>query len=148
MSSNLIRNFARALVQYVVPEAPFQKTISTIEQQKNLPDLWCTLEFTDAGSQRLTVGVSALWREFGSFSLVLLGKSGYGEEELTKLGEKFERYARDLQQRVTDPATGITGKLRIENVSPPNAEPYEDGNWASCSVVCTYTYDSVRGAAE
>lgn len=147
MSNLAVRAFARELVKNLIPEAPFQKTIAILATPKNLPDLWCTLEFPDAGLQRLTVGETAIWREYGSFSLVLLAKSGYGEDALVELGSKLTRYARDLQTRLTE-ASGIVGSLRIDNVSPPNPEPYEDGNWATCSVVCVYTYDSVRGRGE
>lgn len=148
MSSSAIRNWSADLVRQVLPEAPFQKTISTLEQQKNLPEIWSTIEYTDAGSQRLTIGKRAIWREFGSFSVIILCKSGYGEEQITLLGEKFFNFATDVQQNIVEATTGITGRLRIENVSPPNADPYEDGNWASCSVVCVYAYDSVRGSVD
>lgn len=144
MSSTIIRDWAQMLVQQVVPEAPFQKTIVSLEQTKNLPEIWSTLEFGDANTQRLTLGKPALWREYGSFNAVLLGRSGFGVDPLLNIGRKLYNFATDLRVKLVEPDTGIVGTLRIDNVSPPNADPFEDGNWASVTVICTYSYDSNR----
>lgn len=147
MTSTVVKRFAESLVAQVVPEAPYQNTIGQLTDTKNLPEIWSTLEYADAGSQRLTVGTPALWREFGTIVVVLVGKAGFGPKPLEKLGEKIFNTVQDMQRKLTEPETGITGTLRIQNVSPPNGDDYEDGNWLQCSVSCVYTYDSVRGAA-
>ena len=146
MSSLVVKQWSERLVKAMVPSAPYQPTIGVLLEQKNLPEIWSTLEHADASNQRLTVGTSALWREFGNFTVILAGKAGFGPEPLEKLGQAFSDHAMPWQERLRDPISGRWGTLRIDNVSPPNSEPYEDGNWLMCSVVCVYTYDSVRGA--
>ena len=146
MANPAITRFARTLIATVVPEAPFQPTIGVLFQSKDLPEVWSTLEFSDAANQRLTIGTRAIWREFGSFSIVLLGKSGFGTDALLMLGQRVTDKLQDMQERLLE-YNGISGTLRLDSVGVPNTEDYEDGNWLITTVACVYTYDSVRGAA-
>lgn len=129
-----------------VSGVPFQETQGILRTQKGLPEVWCTLEYDDASTQRLTLGQVALWREYGTATVVFLAKAGHGPDELLRIGQAFADAMRaDYQNRLTE-ENGVIGTLRIENVGSPNPEPFEDGNWLVCSVACVYTYDSVRGA--
>jgi hypothetical protein len=109
--------------------------------------VWSTLEIADAANQRLTIGSRAIWREFGSFSFVLVGKSGFGTDALLLLGQRVTDKLQDMQRRLQE-QNGINGMMRLDSVGVPNTEDFEDGNWLMCTVACVYTYDSVRGAAE
>jgi len=133
----------------VVPDrsgVPYQDTQGALRTQKGLPEVWCTLEYDNASVQRLTVGMPALYREYGTATAVFLAKAGHGPDELLRLGQAFADLMLANYQTTITEENGIVGTLRIENVSSPNPEPFEDGNWLVCSVACTYTYDSVRGA--
>ena len=127
----------------------FQETQGILLAQKGLPDLWSTIEWDNGSRQRLTVGLRAIWREYGTATAIFLGKSGRGPTAVLEAAQAFA----DAME-VHDVVKGIklvepgdtTGKLRIENIGTPTPEPYEDDNWLVCSVSCVYTYDSVRGA--
>jgi hypothetical protein len=124
----------------------FQETDGGLATQKGLPDLWATLEFDTPGNQRLSIGRRYIEREYGTASVLFLAKSGKGPEEVLIVAQQFANAAKELyQEEVYETLTGLTGTAHLENVSPPNAEPYEDGNWLVCSVACVYTYDCVRG---
>lgn len=146
MANPAVARFAKLLITQVVPEAPFQPTIAVLYQQKNLPEVWSTLEFSDAANQRLTIGHRAIWREFGSFSIVLVGKAGFGTEALLTLGQRVTDVLQDKQERLVE-YNDISGMMRLDSVGVPNTEDYEDGNWLITTIACVYTYDSVRGAA-
>lgn len=145
MSAPVVREFAEKLIKQVMPEAPFQPTIGVLVTKKDLPELWSTLEFGTAVDQRLTIGRRYLNRETNNFDVILLGKAGFGPDPLIALLGKFRDVATDLSLRLTD-TNGRSGTFRLDSVGPPNSEPFEDGNWLLASVVCVYTYDSVRGA--
>lgn len=115
---------------------------------KGLPDMWLTMEADTAALQRLTIGRNAIYRESGTVSCVFLGKSGVGIRDCLVAAQRLADYVRDnVYQIELVEADGRGGTLRIENVSSPDPDPYEQGNWLLCSVMCAYTYDSVRGAA-
>jgi hypothetical protein len=127
-------------------EVEFQETQGVLTNQKNLPEMWCTLEWDNGSRQRLTIGRRALWRENGACTVLFLAKSGKGPEALLEVAQAFaDEMDPELGTELAE-KSGIEGTLRIENVTPPNGEPYEDGNWLVASVTCIYTYDSVRGA--
>lgn len=147
MPNPVVHEWFKTNIAAKVAPLLFQQTQGVLTTQKNLPDKWCTLEY-DAGSrQRLTVGRRCIWRESGTATVLFLGKSGMGPEALLTAGQAF---ADAMEGEISvDLVEGSgTGTLHIENVSPPNGEPYEDGNWLVLSVSCIYTYDSVRGAAD
>lgn len=146
MTSTVVKAYAEGIVRTVLPNAPFQDTIGVLWTQKDLPEVWSTIEYSDSGNQRLTIGRPALWREFGSFTVTIVGKSGFGVDALQRMGESVSDLLQDQTERLIE-ANGISGMFRFDSVGLPNPEQYEDGNWIICSVVCVYTYDSVRGAA-
>lgn len=131
------------MVGVMAPDVPFQQSVSTGINKKNLPDVWATVEFAESSNQRLSIGNPALWREYGQFVVLFLGRSGYGERGLLAVAQAFERLALDYKCELTD-ESNVKGNFRIENASPPNTEPFENGNWLACSVSCVYTYDRVR----
>jgi len=128
-------------------EVPFYETQGIAPSNKNLPDLWMTMESDTSGMQRLTVGTQPIYREIGTVSCVFMGKSGLGIRAGLAAAQRLADDVRDnrYQTELTE-ESGRKGMLRIEDVSSPDPAPYEDGNWLLCTVVCSYTYDSVRGA--
>ena len=146
MASPHIRDWFKAKIAELSPGMFYQDTDGGLATQKGLPDTWATLEFDPGGTQRLTVGKRYIEREFGTASVLFLTKSGQGPDAVLIIAQQFANAAKDMyQEEVYEALTGITGTARLENVSPPNSEPYEDGNWLVCSVACVYSYDSVRG---
>ena len=145
MTSSVVKAYAEQIVRTVVPNAPFQDTIGVLWKVKDLPEVWSTIEYSDAINQRLTVGPKAIWREQGSFTVVLVGKSGFGVDALQRMGESVTDLLQDKQQRLIEDR-GISGMFRFDSVGLPNPDQFEDGNWILCEIVCVYTYDSVRGA--
>ncbi len=109
------------------------------------------MEVVDGATTRLTIGKKFLHREHGAVTAVFVAKSGTGLTASLAAGQRF------ADAMVNDPDTyfqttlteddGRKGILQISNVGTPDPAPFEDGNWHLCSVVCAYTYDSVRGAA-
>jgi hypothetical protein len=127
-------------------EVPFQETQGMLVTQTGLPEMWCTMEFDAGGRQRLTVGGRYISREYGTCTAVFLCKAGRGPDAVQRVAQLFADAMDGEHGASLVEASGVEGTLRIDNVSPPNGEPYEDGNWLVCSVSCVYTYDSVRGA--
>ncbi len=146
MSSPAVRKWFEEQIKFIVAEAPFMDTIGTLTTKKSLPDLWSTLEFGIPGSQRLTVGSPAIYREYGTVGMLLMVRSGAGASEVTRYLQKMHDLMLEKRAVLTEEGAALQGTLRIDNVSPPTTEPYEDGNWLIGSVACVYTYDSVRGA--
>lgn len=146
MASPHVRNWFKDIIERLAG-VPFQETDGVLRDKKAMPELWATLEFDLGSTQRLSVGSTYLEREYGTGTILFLMKSGKGPEALLTVGQSFKNSAQALyQEDITEADTNITGTIRLENVGPPNGEPYEDGNWLMCSVACVYTYDSVRGA--
>jgi len=131
-----------------ITDVPFYETQGIMLQQKELPEMWATMEVSNPGMLRLCVGEPALWREFGSLTVVFLGKSGRGVRDLLVQAQAFADTMRENYYQIDlVEDSGTTGTLRVETIGSPEPDPYEDGNWMLCSVTCSYTYDSVRGAA-
>lgn len=128
-------------------DVPFHETQGQLVVQKNLPDLWMTMESDTSAISRLTIGGAAIFRESGTISCVFLGKSGRGIRDGLVAAQRLADEVRDnhYQTELTEDS-GRKGTLRLSDVSSPDPAPYEDGNWLLCTVVCAYTYDSVRGA--
>lgn len=128
------------------PDVPFHETQGQIPDNKNLPPMWLTMESDISTVQRLTIGLGALYRESGTVSCVFLAKSGLGIRDSLMAAQRLADEVRDKHYQVElTESTGRKGTLRIENVSSPDPDPFEQGNWLLCSVICAYTYDSVRG---
>jgi hypothetical protein len=128
--------------------APFQETDGGLRTQKGLPEMWTTLESDPGSTQRLTIGVPWLEREYGTATVIFLVKSGKGPSPVLWVAKAFKDALQALyQEEIQETDTRIVGTVRVENVSPPNGEPYEEGNWLVCSVACVYSYDSWRGVA-
>lgn len=145
MASPVVRVFFTEQIQRLA-NVPFQETDGTLVVQKDLPELWATVEFDVGSTQRLSVGRTFLEKEYGTGTVIFLIKAGRGPLEVSKIAQAFRLALLAMyQQDVTEDETGITGTVRIENIGPPNGEPYEDGNWLVCSVACVYTYECVRG---
>jgi hypothetical protein len=133
------------LVPRLVPEAPFQETDGILVNQKGLPEIWSTLEFDTGSNQKLSIGRSYLEREYGTCTVLFLIKAGRGPQVALEIGQAFADKAKALYQEDIKEASGVKATARLENVGPPNGEPYEDGNWLVCSVACVYSYDAIRG---
>lgn len=139
--------FLANMQTFAGPDVPFIETQGTAPSQKNLPNIWMTMESDTSGMQRLTIGKQPIYREIGTVSCVFMTKSGLGIRDGLVAAQRLADEVRDNRYQtdlVED--SGRPGTLRIEDVSSPDPAPYEDGNWLLCSVICSYTYDSVRGA--
>lgn len=138
--------FKDHMQQMVGPDVPFHETQGQLLVQKNLPDMWMTMETDTTSMNRITIGSPAIYREAGSVSCVYLIKSGRGFADSLVAAQRLADDMRDnhYQTELTE-VDGRAGTLRLENISSPDPAPYEDGNWLLCSVICAYTYDSVRG---
>ena len=123
-----------------VSGVPYHDTINTMPEPKVLTALvsWCTLEFMAPTEQRLTLGAPGLFRESGQVHVLVLTKSGKGDEAAVEASEAF----RALFTGINLDTGG--GRLTIDAPEPPSTEPTESGNWFLASVICSYTYDVVR----
>jgi hypothetical protein len=111
---------------------------------QNLPDLWATLEFSNASEQRLTLGGQAIFREYGMVNVIVLGLSGRGDSAPMQAAELFRTALSGISLQIP---VGIQfGDLRIDAAEPPNTDSTESGNWFLASVSCSYTFDVVRAA--
>lgn len=143
MSSRVVRQWFRAQVPLRVPSVPYRETINSSPDPRNLPDLWVTLEFANASEQRLTLGTRAIFREFGVVNIVVLGKSGKGDDTVLQAAELFRAAFSTVAETL---AVGAgTGDFKIDTPEPPNTDQTESGNWFLASVSCSYTLDVVRG---
>lgn len=146
MASPHVRQWFMDKIRELAPAAPFQETEGVLVVQRDLPEMWSTLEFDIGGNQRLTVGRTYIEREFGNATILFLMKSGRGPAELLRVAQQFTDRLKNLyQEEIYEELTGMKGTARFENVSPPNSEPYEDGNWLVVTVTCAFSYDSIRG---
>jgi hypothetical protein len=145
MASPAIRQWFIDLVTRLVPEAPFQETDGVLTNQKALPEVWSTFEFDMGANQRLSIGREYIEREYGTCTVLFLIKAGRGPMIALNIAQSFADKAKALYQEDIKEASGVKATARLDNVGPPNSEPYEDGNWLVCSVACVYTYDAIRG---
>lgn len=150
MAHPVVNDWVKTNFPIFAGDVQFIPTEGMLTQQKGLPSMWFTIEYDNSSNQKLSVGKRHLAREYGTATAVFLVKSGSGPDAVLAAAQAFADAAQDhaVAAEGVDlvEASGRTGKLRLENISPPNGEPYEDGNWLVCSVSCVYTYDSVRGA--
>lgn len=142
--------FKTNLPTFLGEGVPFFETQGQMLQQTNLPPMWATLELDTSAATWLSIGRPALHRESGTATAVFVAKSGKGVQPSLDAAQRFVDTLQDdkanYQTELTEPS-GRKGTLRIEGVGSPEPAPFEDGNWLLCSVVCVYSYDSVRGAA-
>lgn len=144
MSSRAVRQWFRAFLPATVPTVPYVETVNNAPNPKSLPDLWATLEFPNASEQRLTIGTTALFREYGMVNVIVLGLSGRGDDGVMEAAEAYRAALQNVSEQV---AVGIQfGTLRIDAAEPPNTDATESGNWFLASVSCSYTFDVVRAA--
>ncbi len=142
MSSRAVRQWFRAFLPATVPTIPYVETVNTAPNPKNLPDVWSTLEFPNASEQRLTIGVQALFREYGMVNVIVLGLSGRGDDAAIEAAEEIRAALQGIAVQV--PVGAQFGTLRIDAAEPPNTDATESGNWFLASVSCSYTFDVVR----
>jgi hypothetical protein len=142
MSSLVVRQWFRNRIVLAVPSIPFLDTVNQIPNPKNLPDLWATIEFTNASEQRLTLGQNAIFRELGQVSIAVLGLSGKGDNAVVAAAELYREAFSAIAESVVVGA-GL-GYMRIDAAEPPTTDPTESGNWFLGSVSCAYTFDVVR----
>ena len=145
MASPNVRRWFIDLIGRYMPEAPFQETDGIIVEQKGLPDAWSTFEFDIGSTQKLTVGRGHIEREYGTCTVLIMIKAGRGPMVGLEIAEQFRKKLINLYQEELREFGGIKASARLENIGPPNSEPYEDGNWLVCSVACVYSYDAIRG---
>lgn len=144
MSSRAIRAWFRTFLPATVPGIPYIETVNIAPNPKNLPDVWATLEFSNASEQRLTLGTTAIFREYGMVNVVVLGLSGRGDDGVIEAAEAYRAALQNVSEQV---AVGSEfGTLRIDAAEPPNTDATESGNWFLASVSCSYTFDVVRAA--
>lgn len=146
----VVYDWFRARVEGGFEDAPFYATQGEMLEQKGLPNLWLTMETSNPSLDRLTVGNPALYRESGNVVFMFMIKSGLGPREALVAAQHFSDYMRNTfspQAIELTEDNGIVGNLQIPIVGAPDPDPFENGNWLLSSVSCTYTYDSVRGAA-
>ena len=128
-----------------VPSVPYVETTNTMPDPTNLPDVWATLEFSNASEQRLTIGAQPIFREYGLVNVIVLGLSGRGDEAPMQAAELYRAALQNISAQVPL-GPGQTGSLRIDSAEPPNTDATESGNWFLASVSCSYTFDVVRAA--
>lgn len=144
MSSRAVRVWFRAQIVARVPTLPYYDTVNSTPNQRNLPTLWSTIEFSNAAEQRLTLGGRAIFREFGQVTLIVLGESGRGDDLVVQQAEAL-RTAFTAATAIL--AVGAeSGVLRVDTPDPPNTDSTESGNWFLASVSCPYTFDVTRGS--
>jgi hypothetical protein len=143
--SPTVRTWFKDTIKSLAPDAPFQETDGVLLVQKGLPDLWSTMEFDLGANQRLSVGRIYIEREYGTCTVLFLLKAGGGPDAALLVAQAFAEAAKALYQDEVKEPSGRTATIRLENVGPPNCEPYEDGNWLVVSVACVYSYDAIRG---
>jgi hypothetical protein len=145
MSSRAVRQWFRTFLPTAVPTLPYVETVNSAPNPQNLPDAWATLEFPNASEQRLTLGTSALFREYGMVNVIVLGLSGRGDDTIMEAAEAVRSALQGIAVQV---AVGDQfGTLRIDAAEPPNTDATESGNWFLASVSCSYTFDVVRAAS-
>ena len=143
MSSRPVRQWFRSTLAAVPGGVPFKETVNSTPNPKNLPDLWVTVEFQNSSEQRMTLGSRALFREYGTVNIVILGLSGRGDEDVLAEAERYRSAFSNISTQLT---AGVEeGTLRIDAPEPPNTDATESGNWFLASVSCPYTFDVVRG---
>lgn len=145
MPSPTVRRWFVDLAGRFAPEAPFQETDGVLVVQKGLPEVWSTVEFDMGSNQKLTIGKEYIEREYGTCSVIFFIKSGRGPMVALEIAQSFADKAKELYQEDVKETSGVKATVRLENVGPPNSEPFEDGNWLVCSVACVYSYDAIRG---
>jgi hypothetical protein len=126
---------------------PYLDTVNSIPNNKNLPDLWCTLEFSNATEDRISLGSPACYRELGEVTIVFVGRSGRQDDAVIDAAEIARKEFFHVNKRVqlvgTDPPE--YGDLTLDAAGPPNTDATENGNWFLGSVSCPYVFDTVRG---
>lgn len=143
MSSRPVRQWFRTTLAAVPGGVPFKETVNSMPNPKGLPDLWATVEFQNSSEQRMTLGGRALFREYGTVNIVILGLSGKGDEDVLDAAELYRSAFSNISVEI--PAGAEVGTLRIDAPEPPNTDATESGNWFLASVSCPYTFDVVRG---
>lgn len=144
MSSRAVRQWFRTFLPATVPAIPYVETVNSAPSPKNLPDLWATLEFANASEQRLTIGTTAIFREYGMVNVIVLGLSGRGDDAIMEAAEAYRTALQNISEQV---AVGAQfGTLRVDAAEPPSTDATESGNWFLASVSCSYTFDVVRAA--
>lgn len=101
MSSKYVRDHFRTWVQNFV--TPFFETVNT-EQAPQVP-MWCTLEFINAGSQRLDL--CGARQERGSVDVWFFGPGGSGDDALLA---QAEADIATLMQNTDDRLTLLTAQ--------------------------------------
>ena len=142
MSSRAVRQWFRSFLPSAVPSVPYVETVNIAPNPQNLPDLWSTLEFSNASEQRLTIGSQPIFREYGIVNVIVLGLSGRGDDAPLQAAELFRAALLNLSVQL--PVGSEFGDLRIDAAEPPNTDATESGNWFLASVSCSYTFDVVR----
>jgi hypothetical protein len=142
MSSRAVRTWFRTFVPATVPTVPYVETTNKAPDPQNLPDTWCTLEFSGATEERLTLGTTPIFREYGNVNVIVLGLSGRGDDTILQAAELLRTALTGISLQI--PVASTVGELRIDAPEPPNTEPTESGNWFLASVSCSYTLDVVR----
>lgn len=143
MSSRAVRQWFRTEILTRVSDVEYKDTVNVVPSAKNLPDLWCTLEFSFASEERLSLGTRALFREYGTVQIIFLGLSGKGDDGVVSAAEEARAAFTGVSEELTVGAE--TGMLRIDAPEPPATDSTESGNWFLASVSCAYTFDVVRG---
>lgn len=144
MSSRVVRSWFRAFLPATVPAIPYVETVNSAPNPKNLPDVWSTVEFSNASEQRLTIGTTAIFREYGMVNVIVLGLSGRGDDDVMEAAETYRAALQNITEQIAVDAA--FGTLRIDAAEPPNTDATESGNWFLASVSCAYTFDVVRAA--
>jgi len=139
MSSKAIRDWFRSELVTRVPTVPYFDTVNTIPENKNLPDLWCTLEFNGATEQRISLGSRACFREFGEVQIIFVGRSGRKDDAVIDAAEQVRQQFFGINAHFSD------GDLTLDAAGPPNTDATENGNWFLGSVSCAYVFDTIRG---
>lgn len=145
MSSSAIRNWFRTQVIARVPSVPFIETVNVVPPNKNLPNLWSTLEFSSSTETRVSIGSRACFRETGEVVIIVLGLSGRGDTAVISAAELFRSAFFNVRESLAL-GGGEFGSLVLDAAEPPNTDSTENGNWFLASISCAYTFDTVRGS--
>lgn len=129
MSSH-VRDVFRAALTAASP-VPYYETIGVPLDLNTAADLWVTLEFPQATSERIAVGFPKCLRDSGVVVVHAVGRSGQGEDAVINLIDilrpEFEKpYLQDV---------------RLTGTQPAFLFPADDGEWLDAVFQIGYAWD-------
>jgi len=125
-----VRDVFRAALTAASP-VPYYETIGVPLDLNTAADLWVTLEFPQATSERIAVGLPSCLRDTGVVIVHSVGKSGQGENAVMNLIETLR------------PAFSVAylQDVRLTGTQPAFLFPADDGEWLDAVFQVGYSWD-------